>query len=71
MSILGGPVPYKVAAKGSFQLPSLVAVHVKVTKARAGEAKKAFGKVIEVLPKPETKAVKVRVLKKLRNKVLG
>ena len=71
LSISGGPVPYKVAAKGSFQLPSLVAVHAKVKKARAGEAKGAVGKVIEVLPKPETKAVKFRVLKKLRNKVLG
>ena len=44
---------------------------MKVKKARAGEAKKAFGKVIEVLPKPETKTVKARVLKKLRDKVLG
>ena len=48
-----------------------MAVHVKVRKARAGGAKKAFGRVIEVLPKPETRTVRVRVLKKLRDKVLG
>ena len=70
LSILGG-VPYKVAANGSFKLPSLVAVHVKVKKARAGGTRKAFDKVIELLPKPETKTVKARVLKKLRDKVLG
>ena len=62
---------YKVAAKGSFHLPNLVAVQKKVRKATAGGPKRVFGRVVEVAPKPETKIVKARVLKGLRDKVLG
>ena len=62
---------YKVAAKGSFHLPNLVAVQRKIRKATKGGPKTVFGRVVEVAPKPETKIVKARVLKKLRDKVLG
>ena len=52
-------------------MPNLVAVQKKVRKATAGGPKRVFGRVVEVAPKPETKIVKARVLKKLRDKVLG
>ena len=52
-------------------MPNLVAVQKKVRKATAGGPKKVVGRVVEVAPKPETRTVKARVLKGLRDKVLG
>ena len=61
----------KVKKAGSCHIPNILIVRKVTKKATQGGEKKAFGKVIKVVPRPERHRVRITALKKLKDGVLS
>ena len=61
----------KVKETGCCHIPNILIVKKVTKKATQGGEKKAFGKVIKVVPRPERHRVRITALKKLKDGVLS